>query len=117
MKGRKTRALLALLTLALAMAAFAPASASAYEERYGGYNICGSNCYIQSSGAHTFNHNQASGGGSAYLACQLFNGSGVDNVSHGYGICSVDYYGGQYVWARAYNQSGFTTVVSGYAHT
>ena len=117
MKGRRARALLALLTLALAIAAFAPASASAYEESYGGYGICGSNCYIQSSGAHTFNRNYGDATGGAYLACQLFNGSGVNNVGHGYGSCAVSYEGGQYVWARVYNQSGFTALVYGYAHT
>jgi hypothetical protein len=117
MKGRKTRALLALLTLALAMAAFAPASASAYEESYGGYNICGTNCYVQSGGAHTFRVNGGGASSNAYLACQLFNGSGVDVVSHGYGSCVVGYNGGQYVWARVYNQSGFTTVVAGSAST
>jgi hypothetical protein len=108
---------LALLTLALAIAAFAPASASAYEEWYGGYNICGSNCYIQSSGAHTFNSTSGAANSNAYLACQLFNGSGVNNVTHGYGSCVVGYSGGQYVWARVYNQSGFTEYVVGYAHT
>jgi hypothetical protein len=117
MKVRRSRAALALLTLALAVAAFAPASASAYEESYGNYNICGSNCYVQSGGAHTFNTNIGSSAGNAYLACQLFNGSGVNSVSHGYGSCSVSYGGGQHVWARVYNQSGFTTVVGGYAHT
>lgn len=110
-------ALLATLAV-LGAAAALPADAGAtFSETYGGVNVCGSNCYVQSANAHTFNYDEgwSSSGGPA-LACQLFNGT-VNQVSHGVGRCSVTYFGGQYVWARVYNQSGATYRVYGYAET
>jgi hypothetical protein len=106
------------LVLALAVPAVALAY---YDEHYGGYTICGSpqgNCYIHTSGAHTFDVNVGSSVGSAtYLACQLFNSSGVNRVAHDYGVCQVLYDGGAYVWGRVYNESAFPDTVSGYART
>jgi hypothetical protein len=100
-------------------AAMFPAGASAtFSESYGGYAICGGNCYIQSANAHTFALNEDwTTSGSPALACQLFNRSGVNEVSHGGGFCNVGYFGGRFVWARGYNQSGATWVVHGFAET
>jgi hypothetical protein len=103
---------------ALVVAAVIPSAAFAFGEGYGGGELCGSNCLIQSAGAHTFDYNE--GGsltGSPELACQLFNSSGTNEVTHGYGYCSLYYFGGAYVWARVYNQSGGTYRVAGYAET
>lgn len=112
-----TAALLATLaTLGAGAALPAPAGAT-FSESYGGVEICGSNCYVQSANAHTFNYNEGwSSSGSPALACQLFNGT-VNQVSHSSGVCSVSYFGGQYVWARVYNQSGATHRIFGYAET
>jgi hypothetical protein len=101
----------------LAVAASFPGPADAtFSEHYGGVNICGSNCYVQSANAHTFVYNEGSSGGGVALACQLFNGT-VNQVGHGTTTCSVEYRGGQFVWARVYNQSGATHLVNGYAET
>jgi len=110
-----------LATLACAAVAFGAAvpsgAAAAFSESYGGGSVCGS-CYIQSAGAHTFILNEGSSrSGSPRLACQLFNGSGANEVTHGYGYCNVNYFGGAYVWARVYNQSGQTFTIGGYAET
>jgi hypothetical protein len=104
------------VTAAFVLALSTAGAASAFSEYYGDYEICGSNCYIQSGGAHTFYFNEGGSGGSPYLACQLFNG-GHNEVSHGYGYCAVYYGGGEYVWGRVYNQSGTSHVVGGYAET
>jgi hypothetical protein len=95
-----------------------PASALAFEESYGNEFVCGSNCYVQSAGAHTFVYNGVSAlKGTAYLACQLFQKEGgVNHVEHGGGFCSVTS-GGQYVWARGYNQSGHEEFIGGLAQT
>lgn len=105
--------------LAVAAGSAFPSSAAAtFSEFYGGGSLCGSNCYIQSAGAHTFVLNEGfSNSGSPRLACQLFNSKSVNEVSHGNGLCSVFYFGGQFVWGRVYNQSGSTYVVTGYAET
>lgn len=98
-----------------------PSSASAYDEYYGFQNVCGGGCYIESSGAHTFNRNYGFPNGYATsLACQLFNHEGtVNKVGHGTGGCAVGWDGGQYVWARVYNQNppGFTDYIYGWALT
>ena len=95
----------------------APAAAS-FSEFYGGGSLCGSNCYIQSAGAHTFVLNEGwSSSGTPQLACQLFVNGGANEVSHGGGYCLVGYFGGAFVWARVYNQSGVTHTVTGYAET
>lgn len=94
--------------------------ALAYNEVYGGYNICGepTQCYVESSAAHTFDYNTGQAGNTGnYIACSLLNHSGVDVVTHGYFTCVVTYYGGQYVWARVYNESSGTAWVSGGATT
>jgi hypothetical protein len=99
-------------------ALFPSGALAAFEEFYGGGSICGSNCYVQSAGAHTFNYNEGfSQSGTPALACQLFNSGGTNEVTHGGGFCSEGYFGGQYVWARVYNQSGSSHVVTGYAQT
>jgi hypothetical protein len=113
---RRVTVLAISLAAAFVLALSTAGAASAFSESYGGYSICGSNCYIQSGGAHTFYFNEGSSTGSPYLACQLFNG-GHNEVSHGYGYCDVNYFGGEYVWARVYNQSGTSHVVGGYAGT
>jgi len=106
----------ALLGLLVALAY--PAGAFAFSEEYGGGSLCGSNCYVQSGGAHTFVINEGfSLEGSPTLACQLFNSKGTNEVGHGAGACDVVYVGGEYVWARVYNQSGKTERVAGYAET
>ena len=104
--------------MTLAVAAL-PATASAtFSEYYGGYSICGSNCYVQSAAAHTFEITEGwSGSGTPALACQLFNTKGVNEVSHGSGFCDVFYFGGQFVTARVYNQSGKTYTITGYGET
>jgi len=92
--------------------------ALAFNESYGGGSLCGSTCYFQSAGAHTFSFNE--GGsleGSPYLACQLFNSKNANEVTHGDGYCEEVYGGGEYVWARVYNESGKTYKVAGYAET
>jgi len=99
------------------LAAF-PSGALAFAEFYGGGSLCGSNCYFQSANAHTFILNEGfSETGHPALACQLLNSNGVNEVGHGGGTCFVGYSGGQYVWARVYNQSGSGYKVTGYAET
>jgi hypothetical protein len=106
------------LATAFALALSTAGPASAFSEGYGGHEICGSNCYIQSAGAHTFIYNEGLAlSGEPYLACQLFNSENADAVSHGYGYCDVYYFGGEYVTARVYNQSGSSHPVAGYAET
>ena len=116
LRARLTALAISLVT-AFVMALATAGAASAFSESYGGYSICGSNCYIQSGGAHTFYFNEGSSGGSPYLACQLFNNINANEVTHGYGYCVVYYGGGEYVWARVYNQSGTSHAVGGYAET
>jgi hypothetical protein len=110
---------LTLVAAGLAFAAVSPPPAAAtFSEYYGGGSLCGSNCYIQSGGAHTFVINEGwSGSGSPKLACQLFNTKNANEVAHGGGYCAVFYFGGELVTARVYNQSGSTYVVTGFAET
>jgi hypothetical protein len=105
------------IAAAFVLALSTAAAALAFSEGYGGGAICGSNCYVQSGGAHTFYFNEGASAGSPYLACQLFNSANANEVTHGYGYCDVFYGGGEYVWARVYNQSGSTHAVGGYAET
>jgi len=114
---RRVTVLAISLAAAFVLALSTAGAASAFSESYGGYEICGSNCYIQSRNAHTFYFNEGGSGGSPYLACQLLNFGNANEVSHGYGYCDVYYGGGEYVWARVYNQSGSPHVVGGYAGT
>lgn len=103
---------------AIVAALIVPASVLAFEESYGKAVVCGSNCFIQSAGAHTFTYNAVSAlKGTAYLACQLFQKEGsVNHVEHGGGFCTVTS-GGQFVWARGYNQSGHEEFIAGLAST
>ncbi len=118
MKQRNyVRVALAMLVVSAALLAVIASAASAYDEPYGGASICGENCYVQSSGAHTFVYNEGFSPGEAYIACQLFNSLGVNNVSHGYRNCVITYGGGEFVWARVYNQGGFRETTYGFAHT
>lgn len=121
MMKRPLAKLLVLGILATAGAALFASPASAFSESYGGGLLCGStvgNCYIQSAGAHTFVQNRGFATESeTYLACQLFNNSGVNVVTHGFASCVVNYGGGQFVWARVYNESSRTDFVEGFAHT
>ncbi len=104
--------LLCVVALGLAFAA----AALAFAESYGNYAI-GNNGYIQSAGAHTFIFNFGAGSNGGRLACQLFNSKGANEVAHGNGGCGVSYGGGEYVWARVYNESGVTETVGGEAET
>jgi hypothetical protein len=120
MSSRSWRGRVAALATLVALSAGAalPSSALAFNEYFGGGSLCGSNCYIQSGGAHTFILDEGwSSSGSPALACQLFNEKGVNEVTHGGGYCNVGYFGGAYVWARVYNQSGGGYTVTGYAET
>jgi hypothetical protein len=105
--------------LAIVVAAALPSVALAsFAEFYGGGSLCGSTCYFQSAGAHTFYYNEAlANGGSPYLACQLTNFGSTNEVTHGSGSCYEYYFGGNYVWARVYNESGKSYPVIGYATT
>ena len=107
--------LLAVFLSALVVAFATAASALAFSEQYGFYAI-GNNGYVHSAGAHTFILNYGGGSNGGRLACQLFNGT-VNNVEHGNGSCAVGYGGGEYVWARVYNESGVTETVGGEAET
>jgi hypothetical protein len=104
--------LISLLFAGLGMAA----RASAFSEYYGYYEI-GNNGYVQSANAHTFLANTGAGSTGGRLACQLFNNINANEVSHGNGSCSVFYGGGEYVWARVYNETGATETVGGFAET
>jgi hypothetical protein len=117
---RKFRLLMAgaVVGAACVAAAVAPPGAAAFSEFYGGGSLCGSNCYIQSANAHTFLLNEGwTEGGTPTLACQLFNSKGTNEVGHGSGYCNIYYFGGEFVWARVYNQSGSTHTTTGYAET
>jgi hypothetical protein len=90
--------------------------AFAFSEGYGPATV-GNNGWIQSGGAHTFAFNEGAGSNGGRLACQLFNGKGVNEVTHGNGVCAEVYGGGQFVWARVYNESGVTERIAGFAET
>jgi hypothetical protein len=85
-----------------------------FEEPYGGYAICGSNCYVQSGHTHTWYENYTVNNNGGYQACQLVVLSGGYNVvEHGGITCRV--FGNRTnSWARGYNQSGASSVLSGY---
>ena len=108
--------------LALCCAAFVGAAVLSQGTAFGAYEIydgtvCGNNCYVESPAAHTFYENDGTAvAPSLNIACQLFNHSGVDIVTHGEGTCNVQYSGGAYVWARVYNQSGGTYYIRGVAY-
>lgn len=108
--------LAASLTAAVTMALSTATAASAFSESYGDYSI-GNNGYVQSAGAHTFVFNVGAGSTGGRLACQLFNSKGANEVGHGDGSCSVFYGGGEYVWARVYNETGGSETVGGEAET
>lgn len=111
------RVRLALLTalVALAVGLIAAPAAFAFAEQYG-FVAVGNNGFVQSANAHTFIFNTGGGETGGKLACQLFN-SKVNEVTHGNGGCAVAYGGGEFVWARVYNQSGATEVIGGEAET
>jgi len=104
------------LLTAWAVALSTASAASAFTESYGFYEV-GNGGFIQSAAAHTFIYNDGAAGVGGTLACQLFNHSGVNNVEHGSGGCSVLYGGGAFVWARVYNQAGFKQEIGGEAGT
>ena len=115
LSSRRAKLLAVFLSTLVVLLATA-ASALAFSEQYGFYSI-GNNGYVQSAGAHTFKSNFGVGSNGGQLACQLFNSNGVNNVEHGNGSCGVGYGGGQFVWARVYNQSGVSETVGGEAQT
>ncbi len=102
--------------MALGVGLSTASAASAFSESYGYYSV-GNNGYVQSGGAHTFVFNDGVGATNGRLACQLFNDIGANNVEHGNGACSVFYGGGEYVWARVYNETGGTEEIGGEAET
>jgi hypothetical protein len=104
------------IVVALVAALMMAAVALAFSEQYGFYEI-GNNGYVQSAGAHTFTLNFGAGSNGGRLACQLFNSKGANEVAHGNGSCGVSYGGGQFVWARVYNESGVSETVGGEAET
>jgi hypothetical protein len=104
------------LVTALSVALVIASVALAFSESYGDYEV-GNNGYVQSAAAHTFIVNYGGAGKGGTLACQLFNHSGVNNVEHGSGGCTVLYGGGAYVWGRVYNEAGFSQVIVGEAAT
>lgn len=107
-------ALVAALVVVLASAA----AASAYSESFSGQRNNGG--HIQNPHhAHSFTYVSGDTADVFNLACQLFNYSGENYVSHGTGACSLGILpGGGYVYARVYNQSGsFSTYLTGYAAT
>ena len=114
------RARIALLavtvTSVMAVGLTSASAASAFFESYGGFEV-GNNGFVQSAGAHTFALNFGGGHTTGRLACQLFNSKGANNVEHGNGACSVFYGGGEFVWARVYNESGASEVIAGEAET
>ena len=116
LRPRRWKMLLVALLSAILAALFTAAAALAFSEQYGFYAIA-NNAYVQSAGAHTFKLNFGVGSNGGRLACQLFNSKGTNEVSHGNGSCGVAYGGGQFVWARVYNQSGVTETVGGEAET
>lgn len=108
-------AVVLLSTIAVSMSS--ASAASAFSESYGFYEV-GNNGYVQSAGAHTFYWNSGAGSNDGRLACQLFQKEGsVNEVEHGNGGCTVLYFGGAYVWARVYNESGVSEVIGGEAET
>ena len=111
----RLRILLTVFLSAIAVGLATAASALAFSEQYGFYEI-GNNGYVHSAGAHTFILNFGAGSNGGRLACQLFNGT-INEVAHGNGSCAVSYGGGQFVWARVYNESGVSETVGGEAET
>lgn len=114
-KQRRARFALLSVLVALGAGLVAAQSALAFSEQYGFVKV-GNNGYVQSGGAHTFLFNTGVGENNGKLACQLFN-SKVNEVGHGNGACTIAYGGGEFVWARVYNQSGVTEVIGGEAET
>jgi hypothetical protein len=114
--NRRLTVMIASLVAALAVALVMASAALAFSESYGFYEV-GNNGYVQSEAAHTFVVNYGGAGKGGTLACQLFNHSGVNNVEHGSGGCTVLYGGGAYVWARVYNEAGFSQLIGGEAIT
>ena len=106
---------LALASSALGIGLITAPAAFAFAEQYGFVKV-GNNGFVQSANAHTFIFNTGVGETGGKLACQLFN-SKVNEVGHGNGACTVAYGGGEFVWARVYNQSGATEVIGGEAET
>jgi hypothetical protein len=114
---RTRRAILLAAVVSLLLTGLATAAqAWAFSEAYGFYEI-GNNGYVQSANAHSFITNAGAGSTGGRLACQLFNSKGANEVTHGNGACSVFYGGGEYVWARVYNETGATETVGGEAET
>jgi hypothetical protein len=107
-----TAALFSVLALGMTQAS----AASAFSESYGFFEV-GNGADVQSAGAHTFWWNNGAANKSGTLACQLFNHSGANVVEHGNGGCTVTYFGGEFVWARVYNQTGGPEVIGGEAGT
>jgi hypothetical protein len=93
------------------------ATASAYYETFSGDRA--NNSYIQNPHhAHSFTYLSGDSPSIITLACQLFNYSGQNSVTHGTSECSLGILPGAYVYARVYNQSGsFSAYLTGYAAT
>lgn len=109
------RAVAVAVLCAGALSLLTAASAFAFSEIYG--NFVENGGFAQSAGAHSFVVNDGAGGQAGTIACQLFNHSGVNEVTHGNQACAVGYGGGQFVWARVYNEIGKSETVAGEAIT
>ena len=116
MLKRRPRITAAAFAVAAALALAAAPAALAFSESYGPATV-GNNGWVQSGGGHTFRLNEGGGSTGGRLACQLFNSKGVNEVAHGGGFCDVGYGGGEFVWARVYNESGATETIAGFAET
>ena len=111
---RRARRVTAAFATLLVAGLIGAAVAYAFYEAYGYYAV-GNNGYVQSEAAHTFINNVGVGETNGRLACQLFNNKNANEVNHGNGACAVFYGGGEYVWARVYNETGATEVIGGEA--
>lgn len=107
---------MALTASAISVALAGAQPAAAFKEQYG-FTFVANNGFVQSAGAHTFIVNTGAGENGGRLACQLFNNNGANEVTHANGACTVFYGGGEFVWARVYNQSGSTQQIGGEAET
>jgi hypothetical protein len=115
--GNRVTLLAALALGVVALGMTTASAASAFSETYGNFEISNGG-FIQSAGAHTFTFNNGGATKAGTLACQLFQKEGsVNEVEHGNGACTVTYFGGQFVWARVYDQAGGPRVVAGEAGT
>ena len=68
LRKRRLTGLASSLVMASVLALATASAASAFSEGYGGDEICGSNCYVTSGGAHTFYFNEGSPPGANHIS-------------------------------------------------